>query len=217
MKQISNVQCEIIGKATNPEKIKLTIPPFNAKDLDDAEYYLPFKELSSGVVAFLDISGKFTLIERCADHFERYIRNKNNKFPDFDVIVNPVSKSNALAHALASRLHALYSYTRLYPQLNTVVARSGNVPNGSLSIQYKSVTTTTEKTLYLVDEDIASLKNKKVLLLDDVYAAGGTLGACRQLVESAGGTVVSTMVIAIEEGCKPIDDLYYLFELPLLK
>ena len=213
MKRISNVKSKII-KGT---ELELTVPPINIKDLDDAEYYLPFKKLNSGTVAFLDISGKYTLIERCADHFDRYIRDTKNKFPAFDVIVNPVSKSNALAHALASRLHAIYAYGRLYPLKDTVVARSGNAPEGSLSVQYKSVTTSTEKTLYLLDDDIPNLKGKKVLLMDDVYAGGGTLGACRQLVESAGGTVVSTVVIAIEEGCKPMDDLYYLFELPLLQ
>ena len=62
------------------------------------EYYLPFKVLGGKKVAFLDISGQVALNESFAEQLVEMIDRKGI---EFDTVLNPVSKSNALAHAFA--------------------------------------------------------------------------------------------------------------------
>ena len=56
---------------------------------------------------------------------------------------------------------------------------------------------------------------KKVLLVDDVYGAGGTTKGLKELCEKAQANIVGHAVIAVEKGSELPEGIIYLFELPL--
>ena len=157
--------------------------------LGGKDYYLPFKVLGGKKVAFLDISGQVSLIESSA---EELVEKLHDVGVEFDTILNPVSKSNALAHAIAVRWDR-----KEIPY--TVVARKSATP-GKVSAKYFSVTTPVEQTI----------------VVDDVYGAGGTTKALMELAEKAGALVQARVFIGVEGGTVLPDGVIYLFELPTL-
>lgn len=177
-------------------------------DLGDNTFYLPFKLIGGKWVGFLDISGQFILNECAADFLVDIFEKKGFTF---DTIVNPVSKSNALAHAIATR------WAKKHPELtHTVVARKSSDSSNPVRATYKSVTTASMQTLSLTPDDAAYIKGKKVLLVDDVFGGGGTTKALRELMDLAGAEVAVHAVIGVEEGASFPEDLVYLFTLPVL-
>ncbi len=173
------------------------------------DFDLPFKILSGYKVAFLDISGQVEMNESNADMLVEEMKKRGVKF---DTIMNPAAKSNALAHAIAVRWAKEVDPSLTY----TVVARNGR-PGEHYEVEasYRSVTSSTDKVMYLTEDDAAFLKGKKVLMLDDVFGGGGTTKALTELVEKAGATVAAHAVVAIEEGPNVPDDLIYLYTLPV--
>ncbi len=174
--------------------------------LGGKDYYLPFKVLGGKKVAFLDISGQVSLIESSA---EELVEKLNGAGVEFDTILNPVSKSNALAHAIAVR------WTSKEID-HTVVARKSSSP-AKVEAKYFSVTTPVEQTLSLTDDDVDFIRGKRILVIDDVYGAGGTTKALMELADKAGATVAAHAVIGVEGGATLPDGLFYLFELPTIK
>lgn len=171
-------------------------------------FFLPFKLIAGNLVGFLDISGQFALIERSADYLVEQLEKDG---AEFDTILNPVSKSNALAHAIAVR------WAKKHPELtHTVVARKSSDAANPVQATYQSVTTPKPQTLSLTADDSEYIKGKKVLLVDDVFGGGGTTKALRELVDRAGATVSAHAVIGIEEGANIPDILTYLYVLPVL-
>ena len=173
--------------------------------LGGKDHYLPFKVLGGRKVAFLDMSGKVALIESCADELVEKLKEAG---VEFDTILNPVSKSNALAHAIAVRWEK-----KEIDQ--TVVARKSSSP-AKVEAKYRSITTPVEQTLSLTDDDVEYIKGKKILVVDDVFGAGGTTKALMELAEKAGAVVAAHAVAAVEGGVQLPDGLFYLFELPTL-
>lgn len=173
---------------------------------------LPFKELGGKKVAFLDISGQFRLIESCADQLVQRLIDEGAVF---DTILNPVSKSNALAHAIAVRWAE-----RVNPALtHTVVARKSANSDGDENkkvASYRSVTTPVEQTLSLTPEDAAHLEGKRLLIVDDVYGGGGTFRALAALADGVGATIAAKAVVAIEGGAQNTEGITHLFILPTL-
>lgn len=178
--------------------------------LDETDFFLPFKLISGKKVAFLDVSGQVLLNEKSADLLVDKIKESGIKF---DTILNPVAKSNALAHAVAVRWAK-----DVDPSLtHTVVARKAKAGDShAVEATYSSVTTVTPQTLYLTEDDVEYIKGKRVLLLDDVYGGGGTTKALYELVEKAGAVVAGHAVPAVEAGGKYPEGLIYLYELPVL-
>ena len=177
--------------------------------LGKKDFDLPFKIVSGYKVAFLDISGQVDMNEHNADLLVEEMKKRGVKF---DTIMNPAAKSNALAHAIAVRWAKDVDPSLTY----TVVARNGKVGETyAVQSSYSSVTTVSEKVMYLTDDDAEYLKGKSVLLLDDVFGGGGTTRALKELVEKAGATVAAHAVVAIEEGPNVPDDLIYLYTLPV--
>lgn len=172
---------------------------------------LPFKTIGNKKVAFLDISGQFMFIEHCADNIVKQLMDKK---VEFDTILNPVSKSNALAHAIAVRWAQKVNPSLVY----TVVARkitNGTGMDNSVSASYRSVTTPVEQILSLTEADATFLKGKKILVIDDVFGSGGTFTALKKLADSAGATIVAKSVVAIEEGATNTSDIVSIFILPI--
>ena len=196
---MNNISTEIIKKGDDK---------FLQVTMGEDIFYLPFKFLGGKWVGFLDISGQFALIERSADMLVEALEKAG---ADFDVILNPVSKSNALAHAIAVR------WAKKHPEMtHTVVARKSSDDSNPVQASYRSVTTPKEQILSLTADDAEFIKGKKVLLVDDVLGGGGTTKALRELVDRAGATVAAHAVIGVEQGADFPDDLFYLYTLPVL-
>ena len=80
-----------------------------------------------------------------------------------------------------------------------------------------SITTKGKQMLYVADDDINLIKDKNVLLVDDVISTGGSIKALRTLCEKAGGKVVGQAAILAEGEAKNREDIIYLESLPLFK
>ena len=128
------------------------------------------------------------------------------KVPEFDVIVTPEAKSIPLAYEMSRQSGKTY-----------IVARKGvKVYMGdAISVSVNSITTQKEQTLYLGEDEVALIKDKKVLIVDDVISTGESLQAVRQLVSAAGGIEAASCAVLAEGDATTRDDIIFLEELPL--
>ena len=128
------------------------------------------------------------------------------KAPEFDVILTAESKGIPLAYEMARQSGKTYVVARksvkLYMQ--DVVA-----------VNVKSITTANEQVLHLDGEKAELLKDKKVLIVDDVISTGESLRALEYLVEKAGGTVSGKVAVLAEGDASERTDIIYLEKLPL--
>ena len=85
----------------------------------------------------------------------------------------------------------------------------------SLHVTVKSITTSREQHLYLDGADVARMKGKRVLIVDDVISTGESLAALEKLVAEAGGIVAGRMAILAEGDAQKREDIIYLEKLPL--
>jgi four helix bundle protein len=79
----------------------------------------------------------------------------------------------------------------------------------------KSITTANVQKLYLGSDDIAKLKGKRVLIVDDVISTGESLEALKKLADLAGANVVGMAAVLAEGEAANRDDIIYLEELPV--
>lgn len=169
------------------------------------EFILPFKMIGGNLTAFLDLSGQVDLVEHAAEELVQRLKEADI---EYDVILCPVAKSIALTHALATRHEPVME--------RTVVARKAR-PNEHhrVEAEYVSITTNGVQTLYLSDEDAEYVRGKRVLLVDDVYGAGGTTAGLKSLLEQAGAVYAGEAVVAREDHPGQPADLISLFVLPV--
>ena len=177
-------------------------------ELGGQNYELPFKLIAGRLVGFLDISGQVSLIESAAGELVKRLVAQGAQF---DTILNPVSKSNALAHAIALK----WTEATGQPLPRTVVARKSS---GTAKVQatYRSVTTPKDQALSLTDDDVAFIKGQRLLMVDDVYGGGGTTKALNELARQAEAIVAAHAVVGVEDGVALPEGLTYLFALPVL-
>lgn len=100
---------------------------------------------------------------------------------DIDLVVGPESRSFIFGSALAYKLNAGF----------VPVRKPGKLPAETISYSY--ALEYGEDTLEMHKDAIK--QGQKVLLIDDLLATGGTLGACANLVEQLGGEVVEIIVL----------------------
>ena len=65
----------------------------------------------------------------------------------------------------------------------------------AVEVDVRSITTAGMQKLYLSGDDMAYLKGKRVLLVDDVISTGESLHALEMLTEKAGGTIVGKSAV----------------------
>ncbi len=128
------------------------------------------------------------------------------KCPEHDIIITAESKGIPLAYEMA-RIGC-----RKY-----VVARKGikAYMTDPIKVEVKSITTDHVQTLYLSQEDVESLKNKRILILDDVISTGESLIALEKLVSEVGGEVVGKAAVLAEGDAADRTDIIFLEPLPL--
>lgn len=128
------------------------------------------------------------------------------KVPEFDVILTPEAKSIPMAYEMARQSGKPY-----------VVARKGVkvYMRNPLEVSVTSITTQHEQRLFLGETEVALLKGKRVLIVDDVVSTGESLVAIRQLVEKAGGIEAAACAFLAEGDAANRDDIIFLEPLPL--
>ena len=96
-----------------------------------------------------------------------------------------------------------------------MVARKSTRP-ARVEATYRSVTTPADQTISLTDGDVEYIRGKRILVMDDVYGGGGTTEALKELARKARADIAAFAVIGVEQGVTPPENLYSLFELPVL-
>jgi adenine phosphoribosyltransferase len=135
-------------------------------------------------IAILNILGDVELVSACASA----LAEKLADIP-YDVILTAEAKSIPIAHELAKVTQKPY-----------VVLRKEYKPYMGEALKAETLSITTGKTqnLFLDEKDIALLKDKQVILLDDVISTGSTLQGMHLVAEKAGGKVSAEAAILTE-------------------
>ena len=112
----------------------------------------------------------------------------------------------------------IYEMARQENADNYIVARKRRkvyMGDNIIHTAVDSITTVGGQDLCIGESDIAALKGKKVLLVDDVISTGGSIAAIESLVEQAGGIIVGKIAVLAEGDAAKRDDILYLKPLPL--
>lgn len=138
---------------------------------------------------------------------ETAARKLLEKAPEFDIILSAEAKSIPLVHEM-SKQRGINEY---------VIARKGIkvYMTDPIEVDVLSITTQHQQQLYLGQEDVALIKDKRVLIVDDVISTGESLKAMEALVEKAGATVVGKMAVLAEGDAYNREDIGVLGQLPL--
>ncbi len=128
------------------------------------------------------------------------------KVPKFDIILTPEAKSIPLAYEMSRQCGKPY-----------VVARKGKkvYMGNPVSVSVRSITTDSVQTLYLGDSDAEKLRDRRVLIVDDVISTGESLEAVSELLKAAGGIHAASCAVLAEGDAADRTDIIYLNKIPL--
>jgi Adenine/guanine phosphoribosyltransferases and related PRPP-binding proteins len=130
-----------------------------------------------------------------------------NLAPEHDVIITAEAKGIPLAYEMARQLGVnRYLIARKGPKVYM---------KNPISVEVKSITTEKLQRLYIDKDDAEYMKDKRVLIVDDVISTGESLSAIETLVERAGGNIVGRMSVLAEGDAQKRPDITYLAPLPL--
>lgn len=129
------------------------------------------------------------------------------KAPEHDIMITAESKGIPLVYEMARQSgENKYLIARKAPKLYM---------KNVVSTEVNSITTAKKQMLYIDSEDVALMKGKRVLIIDDVISTGESLRAVEKLVKESGGIIAGRMAILAEGDAKYRDDIKYLEYLPL--
>ena len=86
-----------------------------------------------------------------------------------------------------------------------------------ICVEDESITTMGKQKLYQSASDVALIRGKKVLLVEDVISSGGSMKALKELAEKAVAQVCCQAAMLAEGDAEKSDDIVFLEELPLLE
>ena len=129
----------------------------------------------------------------------------------------PASEYDYLFTAEAKSIPLIHEMARQSGAAKYFIARKGKkayMPD-PIYVEDKSITTATPQRLYLGQDDVALIRGKRLLIVDDVISTGGSLRAMEELIQKAGGTVAGKIAVLAEGDSKNRPDIRYLAPLPL--
>ena len=142
-------------------------------------------EIKPGLkIAILNILGDTELVQACAKKLAQKLKDT-----DYDLLVTAEAKSIPLAYALSVETKKPY-----------VVLRKTYKPymGDALQAETLSITTGQPQTLILDEKDIDLVKDKKVVIVDDVISTGSTLQGMKMVLAKAGAFVAGEAAIFTE-------------------
>ena len=129
----------------------------------------------------------------------------------------PASEYDYLFTAEAKSIPLIHEMARQSGAEKYFIARKGKkayMPD-PIYVEDKSITTANPQRLYLGQDDVALIRGKRLLIVDDVISTGGSLRAMEELIQKAGGTVAGKIAVLAEGDSKNRSDIRYLAPLPL--
>lgn len=128
------------------------------------------------------------------------------KAPDFDIIVTAESKGIPLAYEMARQSGKGY-----------IVLRKGQklYMKDIIRTEVDSITTDHIQTLCLDVADAAKLKERRVLIVDDVISTGESLKSMEVLLNQVNANIVGRMAVLAEGDSADRKDIVFLEKLPL--
>ncbi|MFW5708701.1 MAG: phosphoribosyltransferase family protein [Chloroflexota bacterium] len=180
--------------AKHPESYRITI--------DNVSRDLRLFEVAPGVhIAILNILGDVELVQAASQALQRKLHNVT-----FDTIITPAAKGIPLAYQLSADTGKPYVALR-----KTYKIYMGE----PIVAETESITTGERQTLYLDEKDLDLVRNRSVLLVDDVISTGSTLNAMRAIVDNAGGRVAAEAAIFTEGEVRKWQTIISLGNLPV--
>lgn len=156
-------------------------------------------------LASFNLLGDVELVDRLADELAKKLQGMA-----FDFLVGPEVKVVPLIHGVAKRLG----------QKKFIVCRKSVKPYMVSPVILKPLAYFPKhvRQLVLDGNDALMLKNRKVVVMDDVISTGVTVRMMNKLMEKVGAEVVTTVAV-LREGAQfeKIPNLIYLAELPVFK
>ena len=126
--------------------------------------------------------------------------------PEHDVCVSAEAKGIPLCYEMARQGCREYVIAR-----KSIKVYMRNCTH----VTVNSITTENVQTLYLGEDDVAFLKGKRVLIVDDVISTGESLAALEALMKECDANVVGKACVLAEGDAKNRDDIIFLEPLPL--
>ena len=142
-------------------------------------------EIKPGLkIAILNILGDTELVQACARELSQKLQEV-----EYDILVTAEAKSIPLAYALSVETKKPY-----------VVLRKTYKPymGDALTAETLSITTGQPQVLILDEKDRELIKNKKVVIVDDVISTGSTLQGMHMILERARANIVAETAILTE-------------------
>ena len=129
------------------------------------------------------------------------------RLPEVDALITAEAKGIPLVQELSR----LLNMPRYY------VARKSVKPYmvNPLVTEVYSITTQNRQILCLDEEEVAGIKGRRVLIVDDVISTGESLRAMENLVKRAGGEVACSAAVLAEGQAADRKDIIYLEVLPV--
>lgn len=130
------------------------------------------------------------------------------KIPEFDYIITPEAKSIPLAYEMARQSGKPYFVARKKAKLYM---------QNPVSVNVRSITTDSQQVLILDGAEGEKIRNKRVIIVDDVISTGESLAAVEKLVAEFDADVVAKASVLAEGDAAQRDDIIYLEKLPLFE
>ena len=130
------------------------------------------------------------------------------KCPEFDNIITPEAKSIPLAYEMSRQSGKPYFVVRKKAKLYMQTP---------VSVSVRSITTDSEQVLILDGAEGEKIRNKRVIIVDDVISTGESLAAVEKLVEKFDVNVVAKAAVLAEGDAADRDDIVFLEKLPLFE
>ena len=128
------------------------------------------------------------------------------RMPEVDYLIAPEAKAIPLIYEMARQSGKPYLLAR---------KKAKAYMSGVFEVKVQSITTAGEQTLVIDSADAEAMRGKRVAIIDDVISTGESLRAMEELVNKAGGVIVSKMAVLAEGDAIDRPDITVLAPLPL--
>ena len=126
--------------------------------------------------------------------------------PTFDVLLCPEAKGIPLTYEMARQSGKAYYVARKKIK--------AYMPDPVVAT-VKSITTFEVQSLYLDRAELAEMRGKRVLIVDDVISTGETAAALEKLLKDSGAIVCGKAAVLAEGGAAERNDILFLEKIPL--